>query len=336
MKNKAEVPFDQFSRQKQVSLVMDICRKLGKQKTYSILDVGGYKGRTAEFLSDDNVTVLDLYEVDEENYVKGSALKMPFKDKSFDFVVNFDVLEHIPAEKRDLFLSECSRVACKGIIIAAPSSTPANIEAEIKLNKLYKTLHGTDHEWLKEHIEYKIPDFDEVREKLERKDWSCVSLPSNDSIMWTMMQGAIFLNSKYPIAAETLVKLNDLYNESYPLDGGTHPKDSYRNILVALKDKSATKQVEDYFNSSKVEITNQNRIDQISEVFSFVETLLKKTSQEAANYKKLYDHELKRSTQLQKKGEDLWRRITELEADIQKHINQKLSEKIRRKLRKDK
>lgn len=92
MKNKAEVPFDQFSRQKQVSLVMDICRKLGKQKTYSILDVGGYRGRTAEFLPDDNVTVLDLYEVDEENYVKGSALKMPFKDKSFDFVVNFDVL----------------------------------------------------------------------------------------------------------------------------------------------------------------------------------------------------------------------------------------------------
>jgi uncharacterized membrane-anchored protein YhcB (DUF1043 family) len=245
-------------------------------------------------------------------------------------------LEHIPPEKRDLFLSECSRVASKGIIIAAPSSTPANIEAETKLNKLYKTLHGTDHEWLKEHIEYKIPKFDEVQEKLERKDWSCVSLPSNDSIMWTMMQGAIFLNSKYPIAAETLVKLNDLYNESYPLDGGTHPKNSYRNILVALKDKTAVKQVEDYFNSSKVEITNQNRIDQISEVFSFVETLLKKTSQEAENYKSLYDHELKRSTQLQKNGEDLWRRISELEADIQKHIDQKLSEKIRRKLRKDK
>ena len=42
--------------------------------------------------------------------------KFPFKDKEFDYVICSHVLEHVPLEELELFITELQRVASKGYI----------------------------------------------------------------------------------------------------------------------------------------------------------------------------------------------------------------------------
>lgn len=303
-----EVPFDQYSRQRQVGIITDAFR-VNKNKSFTVLDVGGYKGKTSEFLSKDKVTIMDLFDVKADNYVQGSALKMPFKDKSFDFVMSFDVLEHIQKSDRELFLKECSRVAKRGVIIAAPQKTPANELAEKELNKLYKKLHGEEHPWLKEHIAYTIPDFKWVEKNMQKNGWKTARVPSNDSEMWALMQGAIFLNSKHSLAAEQLIEVNDHYNKKFPLDGGNDIATAYRSILVSSYDANTLSKITDFFTDNKVAISNEDKIGQISEVQNYLSVLLEKMSVLANNYKDLHEHEANRAEQLHKNNEDLMRKI---------------------------
>lgn len=307
-----EVPFDQFSRQSQVKLIIDMIREKGKP--FKILDVGGYRGRTADFLTNDNITVLDLYDVEEKNYVKGSALDIPFAKDSFDLVVSFDVLEHIPKENRELFLEECSRVAKIGVLIAAPNSTEVNLVAESLLNDQYVELHGHDHEWLSEHIAYEIPDFAEIEQYMNKK-WSTLRLPSNDSYIWTSMQEAIFINSRFPMASESLVKLNDFYNKNFPIDGGDSLDTAYRTILVCLADKKIKERISANFIAKTRPIVDSQRIKQMALSFEYVVKLLKKMEEETSNYKVLHQHEKKRAEQLHANGEELWKRINKLEKE---------------------
>lgn len=61
--------------------------------------------------------------------VVGDARYLPFKDKSFDTVTCFEVIEHIPPEDRDRVLKEMVRVAKYIIIISVPSRHPVNFRA---------------------------------------------------------------------------------------------------------------------------------------------------------------------------------------------------------------
>ena len=57
-------------------------------------------------------------------FKKGSALKIPAKDKSFDLVVMFDVLEHIPKGTERQALKEIKRVLKPGgkVVVSMPFS----------------------------------------------------------------------------------------------------------------------------------------------------------------------------------------------------------------------
>lgn len=66
-----------------------------------------------------------------ENFVDviGDARHLPFKDKSFDTVTCFEVIEHIPPTDRDIVLKEMERVARDIIIISVPSRHEVNFRA---------------------------------------------------------------------------------------------------------------------------------------------------------------------------------------------------------------
>ena len=187
-----DLPIDQFSRQRWASLLIEQLQS-GKAPV-SILDVGGYKGKTAVFHPHDHVTVCDLFDVDEPNYVKGDGRKLPFKDNSFDFVVSFDTYEHVPRSGRKVFVSELCRVARTGVIVAAPFDTADEdvLNAEKSLNQYYKDFYDKEHPWLKEHIDYKTPKQSEIEHLLNNAGATYTSFASNDLGLWELVQAIYF------------------------------------------------------------------------------------------------------------------------------------------------
>ncbi len=317
-----EVPFDQFSRQFQVSAIFDELR--AEDESFKILDVGGYRGRTADFLFKDDVTVLDLYDVKDKHYVKGSALEMPFEDGSFDYVVSFDVLEHIPANMRQKFFDECNRTAKNGVIICAPNKTAANQYAEVSLNELYKKLHKKPHEWLKEHIEYGIPDFDELEKYINKKGLTTTRFHSNKTQLWVVMQEAIFLNSKYPMASEDLVAINDFYNKNFRYDGGGMQEASYRLILCCFHDAQNATKVARKLSTHNMPIDPKLEIALYEKITEFNLALVQKSTNLANDYKKLHEHEMNRATILQKNNETLLSQVAKLDNTFSHKISRRL------------
>jgi len=323
------IPFDQYSRQFQVSAILDKLRAPDEQ--FTILDVGGYRGHTADFLTKDTVTVMDLYDVKDKNYVKGSALAMPFDDNSFDYVVSFDVLEHIPDKSRRDFVSECARVSRNGVIICAPSKNPANQLAERNLNELYKKLHAKPHEWLKEHIEYGIPDFDEIALFAQSHNYATIRFHSNKTELWVAIQEAIFLNSKYPLAATQLLQLNEFYNTHFKYDGGGSADSAYRSILCCLKDSRAITALshDGPLNEAIDPVVEIKLRDKIA---NFNLSLVSKTTQLADNYKELHEHEKKRAEDLHKHSEELWQTVNKLNAELSSRKLLRIAGSLKKKL----
>jgi len=229
------LPFDQYSRQSRAAQLVDLLRKKGE--SFNVLDVGGYKGVTKDFHPHDKVTILDVFDVTEKGYVKGDATNMSFADGSYDFVVSFDVFEHIPREKRKAFMSECARVARRGVIVAAPVGTKENAQAELDINDLNKSIYGTDHRWLKEHIDYELPEMDAAEKLMQSNNLHTIKFSSNYLPAWVLMQATIIGASKYTVLGEGIPELYEAYNDLLPADGVSDIEQNYRLILLGLKDK---------------------------------------------------------------------------------------------------
>lgn len=327
-KLEKEVPFDQFSRQFQVA---EIIKALKVDKAaLTILDVGGYKGRTADFLPAEKVTVIDLYDVHEENYIKGNALDLPFEDASFDFVTSFDVLEHIPPKHREKFISECARVTRRGIIICAPNKTELNEIAERKLNNLYKKLHHTPHPWLKEHIEYGIPRFDLVEKMVQNYGYSTARFYSNKTQLWFAMQQAIFINSKFSLGAEKIVKLNEFYNQNFKYDGGGSEAFSYRQILCCLKNEAEIDNIRKKLGSFNRPIDPISELEIDEEINEYYVTIIDKTTQLANDYKELYEFKKGEISKYEDENRSLVERLSKYEKVPTVGILTKTKHKLKR------
>ncbi len=95
--------------------------------------------------------------------VVADALNLPFADKSFDFVIASDVLEHIPQEKRKKAIKEWLRVAKNELIIAFPEG----IEAEKQDRELYEEFKKRKcldcaEKFFQDHLKYGLPKVEEV------------------------------------------------------------------------------------------------------------------------------------------------------------------------------
>ena len=326
-----DVPFDQFSRQYQVMRILNELRP--KNKKFRILDVGGYKGRTADFLPKDNLTILDLFDATEENYVKGTALQMPFRAGEFDYVVSFDVLEHIEASKRQQFFEECNRVARQGVIICAPQNTPSNMRAEAYLNKYYEDLHGTQHPWLSEHIAYGLPDFTVIDAQAKRHGLITRSFYSNKTKLWLLMQDVIFLNSKFSLAVDELLVLNSFYNQHFHYDSGGIASESYRRILCCLRDAAADASLVKISEVASKPLDPEIEIELLEHVSNFFLTLAQKMGSLGQDYKGLFEQEQVRNANLLKNNAELQVRLRITETHLNKDPLYRLGRKLSRKRR---
>lgn len=148
------LPFDIFCRHKTVA------KLIGNQEG-EILDVGGGVKGLNRFVKN-KVVVSNLKEGD----VLADGRALPFADNSFALVTSIDVLEHIPPQDREKFVSELKRVAKKRVILSFPLGTKAHIRAEKELKDFLKK-RGEEVDYLEEHIANGLPTLKELEKILK-------------------------------------------------------------------------------------------------------------------------------------------------------------------------
>lgn len=254
-KSLLTLPFDQYSRQYFVSEMIDAIKTVTKKPKVSILDIGGYKGKTTEFQPADKVTIADLFDVDEPNYVKVPADSLPFDDGVFDIAVSFDAYEHVPRKNREQFLLEALRVSDGFFVMAAPFDNPHGDthKAEVIANDIYREMSGQDHRWLKEHIEYRIPENKEIEELCHNNGIHFFAMPTNDIAIWLMLQ-AVFFTAEIKTNPFAMVeKINRLYNSNLELfESDVRQEGSYRTVYCMSRDKSAIKKAQNVFEKNRL------------------------------------------------------------------------------------
>jgi predicted SAM-dependent methyltransferase len=134
--------------------------------------------------------------------VEASATKLPFKDNSFDVVINSDMLEHLPQEKRQLAINEMMRVCKKTLIIGVPIGNQAHLQDKA-LDQIYLQVHGARHPFLEEQTEFGLPSHKEISQSIKtaankfKKSYQLSIIPNlNLSLRMWLMKGWI---SKNPI-----------------------------------------------------------------------------------------------------------------------------------------
>jgi len=106
----------------------------------SLLDVGCGRGevlRMATILGFAPVRGVEAvdYLCDGNQVVKGMAHALPFKDKSFDVVTMFDVMEHLLPEDTDAVCKELERVASSCIMMTIHNGPSCFNHVELHINR---------------------------------------------------------------------------------------------------------------------------------------------------------------------------------------------------------
>jgi len=233
-----ELPADQYQRYRIAADIVNALR--GKHKALKILEVGGYPPRLHEFLPDDDVLITDLVSMSEKlvghgTYTEADALSLQFDDQSFDAVVALDVLEHIPPEKRENFVSEISRVASVFVVIASPFDEGKGIisREELLLFEFIREAHGYEHKYFDEHLRYGLPSTENIINYFKRIGWNLFTLPNGYFPRWFSTILLEYTAEFNTTLKEILPKLREYYNYNfYKLD---NREPAYRHAIVAAR-----------------------------------------------------------------------------------------------------
>jgi len=96
-----------------------------------------------------------------------NARGLPFADAQFDFVLAMDVVEHVPPAARERFIRELVRVSRGWVILSAPCGGQAQAY-DARLYGWLRARTGTDHRWLREHLELGLPEAAELEGMIRR------------------------------------------------------------------------------------------------------------------------------------------------------------------------
>lgn len=196
-----------------ISLSSEIVNRAGGNDI-SVLDVGGGDGRLAAFIPNASYCLAEP----KVNGISGTEL--PFPKHSFDYVVSCHVLEHIPSDKRTLFLDQLLSKARRGVILLNPFQVEGtHVEERLKL-----FIEITNADWAKEHLDCMLPNIDDVKNYANDKGLEIFIKPNG-----TLTTAAAFVFIDYFAARSGChaewEKVNAFFNEKYTniLDSAQYP-----------------------------------------------------------------------------------------------------------------
>src|SRR3954464_5337618 len=151
----------------------------------SVLDVGaGVDRLLARVVPPDlAITPADAFDIDEHVVPLVPGEPLPFDDASYDVVIAMDVLEHLPENERDTFLSELSRVARHAVVVACPCYSAETKETEERVLDVMHRALGP-HRMLEEHEQHGLPDRERVAATLAATNAAVVQLPNIPLATW--------------------------------------------------------------------------------------------------------------------------------------------------------
>ncbi len=119
--------------------------------------------------------------------VEGSATAIPFKDRSFDYVISVDCIEHIPPRLRAKAIEEMLRVAKKQIYLTFPVGEHSQAIDKTLDNYFYQK-NGEHFNYLVEHVDNGLPGFDFVPGIIaQQKGWTLESTGNTSTWLWVLL-----------------------------------------------------------------------------------------------------------------------------------------------------
>lgn len=97
--------------------------------------------------------------------VTASAMKLPFRDNSFDMVFSVDMLEHLKKKDRGVAIKEMIRVSNKKVIIGIPCGKIA-LNQDIELNNYFQKLYKKSYPFLEEQINFGLPEKSDIHDTI--------------------------------------------------------------------------------------------------------------------------------------------------------------------------
>ncbi len=207
--------FDQYQRFYPVVKILKYLEGQ-KNKKIKVLDIGGYPGIIKDLLP----RFIEYYFSDilkpnnKKNFIPfdEKQYKVLAEDNSFDIVISIDTLEHIPPNKRDMFLEETKRIAKDAIIIVTPIYSQEIEKIEKFLANIYYR-RGINHRFLLEHINYKLPKESVIYENF--KGYKISELSINGFSTWLNYMLLLYQAEAGIIDSSSFEKINDFLIENY-------------------------------------------------------------------------------------------------------------------------
>jgi len=253
-----DYPFDLYQRTRDIREIIDIIVQETGKNQLKILDIGGFRIDAEErddlllkeFLPGHDIYCLDLVKSAVPGYIQGDGTQLPFKENAFDIVVTSDVYEHIVPEDREKFLENLVRVVKPDgvVILGAPFYSERNALAEnILFEYIRKVLHS-EHGQLKEHIDNRLPDADELKQWIKHNglDFICLDCGNLDSWLFMMIV------KHYLMSIPDTERLQNMLDRFYNMNfyESDHQGEGYRKFFVITKEKTpgkTLKKIETYF-----------------------------------------------------------------------------------------
>jgi predicted nucleic acid-binding Zn-ribbon protein len=182
----------------------------------------------------------DVVRADTQNFGDADILTipagqaLPFAERSHDAVIAMDVLEHIPKQHRSTFLAEAFRVADGVAIFAFPHRQPAVVDAEKRLNALFREVFAAPCQFLDEHSNLELPDAFETIEQLRSLGAHVVHAENSLLSEWlgSSLLDFLFLREFGDDANKASMNARIGQEASCYYPGRTH----YRSFVFAAKD----------------------------------------------------------------------------------------------------